>query len=119
MVYRALVAAGTWFPDQIEGQHVVLRRHDPANLPALIHCTAGKDRTGLIAALVQLLAGVSREVVVADYLLTNRLYAPRARAFTRTMRWISLFRVPSGNQSSWPPEGKPTPPFLKKEASVA
>ena len=34
MVYRALVAAGTWFPEEIEGQHVVLRRHGPGNLAA-------------------------------------------------------------------------------------
>ena len=34
MVYRALVAAGTWFPEEIEGERVVLRRHGPGNLPA-------------------------------------------------------------------------------------
>jgi RimJ/RimL family protein N-acetyltransferase len=28
------VAAGTWFPEEIEGEHVVLRRHEPANLAA-------------------------------------------------------------------------------------
>lgn len=28
------VAAGTWFPEQIEGESVVLRRHGPGNLPA-------------------------------------------------------------------------------------
>lgn len=69
---------------------------DPANLPALVHCTVGKDRTGLIAALVQLLVGVPHEVVVDDYLLTNQLYAPRARLFTRLVRWMSLFRVSNG-----------------------
>jgi RimJ/RimL family protein N-acetyltransferase len=34
VVYRALVAAGTWFPEEIEGELVVLRRHGSANLPA-------------------------------------------------------------------------------------
>jgi RimJ/RimL family protein N-acetyltransferase len=34
VVYRALVAAGTWFPESIEGQLVVLRRHEPGNLAA-------------------------------------------------------------------------------------
>jgi RimJ/RimL family protein N-acetyltransferase len=34
VVYRALVAAGTWFPEAIEGERVVLRRHGPGNLPA-------------------------------------------------------------------------------------
>ena len=39
--------------------------------PVLIHCAAGKDRTGLLAALTHSLLGVSRDDVIADYLLTN------------------------------------------------
>lgn len=39
--------------------------------PALFHCTAGKDRTGLIAALLLLNAGVAREDVVKDYAATE------------------------------------------------
>ncbi len=39
------------------------------------HCTAGKDRTGLIAALLLSNAGIPREVVVAEYALTARLGA--------------------------------------------
>lgn len=35
--------------------------------PVLVHCAAGKDRTGVVVALALLLAGVSREEVVADY----------------------------------------------------
>ncbi len=42
--------------------------------PLVFHCTAGKDRTGFAAALVLLALGVSREVVMQDYLLTNGLY---------------------------------------------
>ncbi len=37
----------------------------------LVHCAAGKDRTGLICALTHHLAGVSHEDMMADYLLTN------------------------------------------------
>lgn len=36
----------------------------------LFHCTAGKDRTGIIAALLLLLVGVSHEDIVTDYALT-------------------------------------------------
>jgi protein-tyrosine phosphatase len=39
--------------------------------PMLVHCTAGKDRTGLICALTHHIAGVGREDLVADYMLTN------------------------------------------------
>ena len=42
--------------------------------PLVFHCTAGKDRTGFAAALILLALGVSREVVMQDYLLTNALY---------------------------------------------
>lgn len=44
---------------------------DRSNAPLLIHCTAGKDRTGYAVALVQLLLGVPMPMVMADYQLTN------------------------------------------------
>ena len=44
-----------------------------SDAPSVFHCTAGKDRTGIAAALVLLALGVSRDVVVADYMLTNEL----------------------------------------------
>ena len=37
----------------------------------LIHCAAGKDRTGILTALTHHLAGVHRDDIVGDYLLTN------------------------------------------------
>jgi protein tyrosine/serine phosphatase len=39
--------------------------------PIVVHCAAGKDRTGLICALTHHIAGVHRDDVMADYLLTN------------------------------------------------
>lgn len=39
--------------------------------PSLVHCMAGKDRTGLACALLHVAMGVHRDDVVADYLLTN------------------------------------------------
>lgn len=38
---------------------------------SLLHCAAGKDRTGLAAALLHDLLGVSHDDIIADYLLTN------------------------------------------------
>jgi protein-tyrosine phosphatase len=37
----------------------------------VFHCTAGKDRTGIVAALVLALLGVNEEDIVADYVLTQ------------------------------------------------
>ena len=45
-----------------------------ADAPLVFHCTAGKDRTGVAAALILLALGVPRDVVMQDYLLTNALY---------------------------------------------
>jgi protein tyrosine/serine phosphatase len=39
--------------------------------PVLIHCAAGKDRTGILAALTHHLAGVHPDDIAADYMLTN------------------------------------------------
>lgn len=46
----------------------------PGRLPLLFHCSAGKDRTGFGAALLLLALGVPRDVVVQDYLATNRFW---------------------------------------------
>ncbi|MEM9254888.1 MAG: tyrosine-protein phosphatase [Pseudomonadota bacterium] len=43
----------------------------------LVHCAAGKDRTGFAAAVVLLALGVSRETVMHDYLLTQRYFHPQ------------------------------------------
>jgi protein tyrosine/serine phosphatase len=39
--------------------------------PVLVHCAAGKDRTGIICALTHHIAGVHDDDILADYLLTN------------------------------------------------
>lgn len=44
---------------------------DETALPLVHHCRGGKDRTGYGAALILGLLGVSREDILADYLLTN------------------------------------------------
>jgi protein-tyrosine phosphatase len=42
----------------------------------LVHCAAGKDRTGFAAAIILLALGVSREWVMRDYMLTQRFFQP-------------------------------------------
>jgi protein-tyrosine phosphatase len=65
------------------------------NLPALIHCVGGKDRTGFIAALILLLAGVDRETAITDYLQTNLCIAFRMKRFITYFRWTTFFLIPS------------------------
>jgi protein-tyrosine phosphatase len=63
------------------------------NLPAVIHCTAGKDRTGFLAAVIQLLVGVPYPRVAEDYLRSNEHVGPRLEKLTQTVRLLTLFRV--------------------------
>ena len=53
---------------------------DASNYPLVFHCAAGKDRTGVLAALVLDIVGVERQAIVEDYVLTaSRLEAILAR----------------------------------------
>lgn len=65
------------------------------NRPALVHCTAGKDRAGFASAVILSVLGVPRETVIEDFLLTNH-YTKRA---TERQLWMielfSLFRADS------------------------
>jgi protein-tyrosine phosphatase len=69
------------------------RIEDPASLPTLVHCTAGKDRTGFASALVLLALGVPEETVYEDYLLTNRYRESFSRFVLRWVPLYSLFRT--------------------------
>nr|WP_256869106.1 tyrosine-protein phosphatase [Sphingobium lactosutens] len=57
--------------DHAEAYRAMFRQMLAGHLPILINCSAGKDRTGAGAAMVLAALGVSREVIVDDYLLTN------------------------------------------------
>ncbi len=63
------------------------------NLPALIHCTAGKDRAGFGAAMILSVLGVSRETVLEDFLLTNFYTAEKIERTLWMIRLMSLFQI--------------------------
>ncbi len=68
--------------DQAPSQVVAALRviADPGSGPVVVHCAAGKDRTGVVVALALVVAGVGRDEVVADYALTGeRIEAIRDR----------------------------------------
>ena len=66
--------------------------------PAVLHCTAGKDRTGFAAALILLALGVPRAMVMQDFLLSNALYRRPDLPVTQTPREALevLWRVEEG-----------------------
>ena len=53
---------------------------EPSNWPILIHCNAGKDRSGVAVALILEALGVDRETIMEEYLLTNETSRVEAKA---------------------------------------
>ena len=51
---------------------------DDEQYAVLYHCTEGKDRTGIITAVLLLLLGVDRQLIMEDYLFTNTVNRPKA-----------------------------------------
>jgi len=66
---------------------------DPNRLPAVFHCTEGKDRTGFAAAIVLLSVGVPIETVLRDYLFTNQRTLKSRRWKALRVFVATLFRV--------------------------
>lgn len=63
--YRALL------DEQAESLAELVRLIARGNVPIVFHCTAGKDRTGMAAALLLALVGVDRNDIARDYLRTR------------------------------------------------
>lgn len=61
--------------------------------PALYHCTAGKDRTGLSFALLLSALGVPRETIVADYTLSNLFYDHILSAVEKDAQRLAFFGI--------------------------
>ncbi len=59
---------------------------DPDRLPALFHCTAGKDRTGFTGAAILTWLGVPQDVVMADFLLSNEVRRPYTERRAKELR---------------------------------
>jgi len=89
----------------IEGNRLFATRYAPVyaamferltqreSLPAVVHCTAGKDRTGFAAAVVLRTLGVPEETVYEDFLLTNHYTADEIERTLWIIRFASLFRT--------------------------
>jgi protein-tyrosine phosphatase len=75
-VYRSVVS----LPSAREGfRRLYGGLRDDAQLPALFHCTTGKDRTGWACAALQTLLGVSSADVLEDFLASNHYVLPKYR----------------------------------------
>ncbi len=61
---------------------------------AWVHCTAGRDRTGLLVAVVQGALGVSEDLVLEGFRETDARYASRLERLVYALRALTLLRVP-------------------------
>jgi protein-tyrosine phosphatase len=64
---------------------------EPGGLPALIHCHAGKDRTGVVVAVILAAVGVEPSAVAADYALSatclGQSYVDETRVWFASLGW--------------------------------
>jgi protein-tyrosine phosphatase len=67
---------------------------EPGTLPALIHCTYGKDRTGVAVAIILRSLGVPREKVMEGYLLSNEFWESKTELYSCLANCASCFRTP-------------------------
>jgi protein-tyrosine phosphatase len=58
--------------EQAESYTGFFNRIVAGDMPIVFHCSAGKDRTGIAAALLLDVLGVARETVIEDYMVTDR-----------------------------------------------
>jgi hypothetical protein len=75
LAYMSIIEKGT------NSLNIFLRSLITHKSPHLIHCTAGKDRTGVFIAILLLFLDVPRDIVVRDYALTNALYTREYSVF--------------------------------------
>ncbi len=76
-VVTAMTATYPRLLDQFNGQYRRMFAELLAgDVPLAFHCTAGKDRTGVAAALLLTALGVPRATIIEDYLLSNQHMAP-------------------------------------------
>ncbi|CAI4210464.1 unnamed protein product [Parascedosporium putredinis] len=62
----------------------------PANLPVIAHCSLGKDRTGLVIALVLMLLGVPKRAIEYDYARTDVDLEPKRAQIIEEISYTGL-----------------------------
>ena len=95
--YRSFVSLGS---AQSASRALLTALADANDTAVLVHCTAGKDRTGWLVALALLSVGVSEDEVMADYLASGapvwEMFAPYREQFERQGGDLATMRVAIG-----------------------
>ena len=95
--YRSFVSLGS---AQTASRSLLTNLASGRDVPVLVHCTAGKDRTGWLVALALLAVGVSEDDVMADYLASEApvwdMFAPYREQFAAKGGDVETMRVAIG-----------------------
>ena len=90
-LYQQLLAGST--ESVVEAARLIA---DPEHQAVLFHCAAGKDRTGVLAAVVLAAVGVTEEAIVADYVLTAEVQSQVRERLVRIPAYRNLPPVRQG-----------------------
>ncbi|ABI61657.1 tyrosine-protein phosphatase [Granulibacter bethesdensis] len=83
LLRRAYIAYALEWGPSYRGMFDLLLQND---IPLLLHCSIGKDRTGFGAALILRAVGVRWDDILEDYLATNQLWEPDQQLLDRVPR---------------------------------
>jgi protein-tyrosine phosphatase len=95
--YKELILAayGNFPFEQVDSYRTLFRSLIAGRLPLLFNCTAGKDRTGVAAALVLFSLGIPRETIDLDYSLTEHALDKLLGILFSDPRYAALASRPS------------------------
>ncbi|NWK98286.1 protein-tyrosine-phosphatase [Sphingobium lactosutens] len=95
--------------EQAPSYRELFQRIAYGSLPLVFHCAAGKDRTGVAAALLLDLLGVSRDQVLADYTQTDQFFSRGCELVTKDPIASNLSGVA---REIWEPMMRADPAYL-------
>ena len=95
-IYRILPKMGKIYENMLHGESLdnmakVIRaivNAEEEEYAFFFHCSEGKDRTGLVAAILLLLLGVSEKEIVHDYLKTNKVSNKKAFKYYLAIKYL-------------------------------
>jgi protein-tyrosine phosphatase len=104
---RSPQATASWYLEMLEGGikplvQIVEALGAENTVPAVIHCMAGRDRTGIVVACLLDLLGVSDDDIASDYALSDGFIDDAGLAVPMTMScFLSLIRKKYGSSSEF------------------
>lgn len=73
----------------------------PSNTPILVHCTQGKDRTGIIIALLLFIINIPLDAVAHDYMMSEAELLPEKESRMREIKAMGLTEDFAGSPKGW------------------